>query len=73
MIGRVDRLCTHKAIEHYKAKGLDFSMLFHQSEQTDPEKRYNSSVQAKRLDDHLDWEIIKKAQVAIDTVGRKSV
>jgi len=67
MVGRVDRLCTHKAIEHYKAKGLDFSMLFYQPEQTGSEQRYNSSVQAKRLDDHLDWEIIKKAKSAIDT------
>jgi glutamate synthase domain-containing protein 2 len=30
MVGRVDRLCVRKAINHYKAKGLDFSAVFHQ-------------------------------------------
>jgi glutamate synthase domain-containing protein 2 len=29
MVGRVDMLCTKKAIEHYKAKGLDFSAILH--------------------------------------------
>ncbi len=67
MVGRVDRLSTRKAIDHYKAKGLDFSMLFYQPEHTDAKQRYNSSVQPKRLDDHLDWDIIKKAQSAIET------
>jgi glutamate synthase domain-containing protein 2/glutamate synthase domain-containing protein 3 len=29
MVGRVDRLETRKAIEHWKAKGVDFSAIFH--------------------------------------------
>jgi glutamate synthase (ferredoxin) len=32
MIGRVDRLEVKKAIEHWKAKGLDFSNVLHQPE-----------------------------------------
>ena len=67
MVGRSDRLSTHKAIEHYKAKGLDFSALFYQPEQAGSVQRYNSSEQPKRLDDHLDWEIIKKVEAAIET------
>ncbi len=67
MIGRSDRLCTRKAIEHYKAKGLDFSMLFYQPEQIGSVQRYNSGTQSKRLDDHLDWDIIKKVEAAIET------
>ena len=30
MVGRVDRLDVNKAIDHYKARGLDFSKVFHQ-------------------------------------------
>ncbi len=30
MIGRSDRLETNQAVEHYKAKGLDFSPIFYQ-------------------------------------------
>ncbi len=29
MIGRVDRLETREAVDHWKAKGLDFSSIFH--------------------------------------------
>ena len=65
MVGRSDRLCATKAVEHYKAKGLDFSMLFYQPQQGDDTQRYNSSAQPKRLDDHLDWEILKKVEPAI--------
>jgi glutamate synthase (NADPH) large chain len=32
MIGRSDLLDTKKAIDHYKAKGLDFSKIFHRPE-----------------------------------------
>ncbi len=30
-------------------------------------QRYNSGTQSKRLDDHLDWDIIKKVEAAIET------
>src|SRR4029077_12562507 len=30
MVGHVDRLDVKKALEHYKARGLDFSKVFHQ-------------------------------------------
>jgi len=30
MVGAVHRLSVHKAIDHYKAKGLDFSAIFYQ-------------------------------------------
>ena len=29
MIGRVDKLKAHKAVDHWKAKGLDLSPLLH--------------------------------------------
>jgi glutamate synthase (NADPH) large chain len=36
MIGRVDRLIVKKAVDHWKARGLDFSQILYQPE-ADPE------------------------------------
>ena len=66
MIGRVDRLQTGKAIDHWKAKGLDFSAIFHQPDTDDPKALRLSSQQQYKLDDHIDWQIIDKAKPAID-------
>jgi glutamate synthase domain-containing protein 2/glutamate synthase domain-containing protein 1/glutamate synthase domain-containing protein 3 len=66
MIGRVDRLQTSKAINHWKAKGLDFSAIFHQPDVSEGNgKRYTNS-QANKLGDHLDWQILEKAGPAIE-------
>jgi len=66
MIGRVDKLQTRKAIDHWKAKGLDFSAIFHRPDISDGNgKRYTNS-QADKLSDHLDWQILEKAKPAID-------
>jgi len=66
MVGRVDKLQTSKAIDHWKAKGLDFSAIFHQGGNCDENgKRYTNS-QADKLSDHLDWQILDKAKSAIE-------
>jgi len=66
MIGRVDKLQTSKAIDHWKAKGLDLSSILHQPDFSDGNgKRYTNS-QTDKLGDHLDWQIIEKAQPAIE-------
>ncbi|MBN1123405.1 MAG: glutamate synthase large subunit, partial [Sedimentisphaerales bacterium] len=67
MIGRVDRLKMQKGIEHYKAKGLDFSRIFQQPQVQDGTQRRLSDKQVDKHGDHLDFEILKQAQAAIDT------
>jgi glutamate synthase (NADPH/NADH) large chain len=67
MVGRVDLLQTSKAIEHWKAKGLDFTMVFHQPDASDQDQLRLSSQQASKLDDHLDWQILKKVEPAISS------
>jgi glutamate synthase domain-containing protein 3 len=72
MVGRVDRLQTSSAIDHWKAKGLDFSAIFHQPNVSGGNgKRYTNS-QPDKLSDHLDWQILEKAKPAIDQ-GQKTV
>ncbi|HEV2947679.1 MAG TPA: glutamate synthase-related protein, partial [Gemmataceae bacterium] len=54
MIGRVDKLETRQAVDHFKAKGLDFSQIFHQPEVPDTVGRYCRIPQDHGLDKALD-------------------
>src|SRR5213079_145049 len=40
MVGRTDKLETRQAVEHFKAKGLDFSQIFYQPKVADSVGRY---------------------------------
>ncbi len=70
MVGRVDRLKIKDAINHWKAKGLDFSAIFHQPDTDDPKALRLSSQQPNKLNDHIDWQIIEKAKPAIEKTER---
>jgi glutamate synthase (NADPH/NADH) large chain len=60
MIGRSDRLRMQKAISHWKAKGLDYSAIFHQPDTSDGRATRCIVCQPDRLADHLDWQILEK-------------
>jgi glutamate synthase domain-containing protein 2/glutamate synthase domain-containing protein 1/glutamate synthase domain-containing protein 3 len=66
MIGRVDLLGTRKTIDHWKAKGLDFSAIFLKPDTSDGQAIRVMNRQADKLADHLDWQIIEKAKAAIE-------
>ena len=65
LIGRVDLLDTKKGIAHWKAKGLDFSRVFHQPEVPADVPRYHVDVQDHGLERALDIKLIEKCQPAI--------
>ena len=71
MVGRVDMLCTRKAIGHYKAKGLDFSAIFYKPDTSDGRAIRKINPQPDKLADHLDWQILEKIKSAIDS-GQKA-
>ncbi|MGF1641227.1 MAG: glutamate synthase large subunit [Rhodospirillales bacterium] len=71
MIGRSDRLDTVAAIDHWKAKGLDFSRLFHQVDAGPHVARYNCERQDHGLDGALDHMLIERARPALE--ARKPV
>ncbi|NQT02668.1 MAG: glutamate synthase large subunit [Planctomycetes bacterium] len=73
MIGRVERLGIRKAIEHWKAKGLDYSAIFHQPAANDGKAIRLSSQQPNKLEDHIDWQILKKAKPAIEKKKRTTI
>jgi glutamate synthase (ferredoxin) len=54
MVGRTDKLEMKKAIDHYKARGLDFSPIFYQPDVPPTVGRYCSIAQDHGLDKSLD-------------------
>ncbi len=50
MIGRSDRLEMRKAVEHWKARGLDFSKILYQPDVPEDVGRYHQIEQFHGLD-----------------------
>jgi glutamate synthase (NADPH/NADH) large chain len=66
MIGRSDRLELRPALDHWKARGLDFTRVFHQPAVADSVHRYHCVEQDHGLDRALDHELIDKARAALE-------
>jgi len=66
MVGRSDRLRMHRALLHWKAKGLDLSAVFHRPDTAGGRAVRCIVPQADRLGDHMDWETLKHAEGAIE-------
>ncbi len=66
MIGRSDRLEMRPALDHWKARGLDFTRIFHMVPARPGVARYNSETQDHGLDKALDHVLIAKARPAIE-------
>jgi glutamate synthase (NADPH/NADH) large chain len=66
LIGRADLLDKSKAIEHWKAKGLDFSKIFHLPEVDANAPRYQVEEQEHGLEKALDHKLIAQAKLALD-------
>ena len=60
MIGRCDRLDARKAVDHWKAKGVDFSKILHQPEVPTDVGRFCTEVQDHGLDRALDLTVLQK-------------
>jgi hypothetical protein len=66
MIGRVDRLQAQKAIEHWKAKGLDLSPLLHRPQVGPEVATFCVQKQDHGLADILDNTLIELCRPAIE-------
>jgi glutamate synthase (NADPH/NADH) large chain len=66
MIGRVDRLDVIRAIEHWKAKGVDLGRLLHRVPVKPGVAIYNCERQDHHLDKALDNELIAASLPALD-------
>jgi glutamate synthase domain-containing protein 2/glutamate synthase domain-containing protein 3 len=66
MIGRVDMLDGRAAIEHWKARGLDFTALLHRPQVPEGIATYACEVQDHGIDAALDHKLIELARDAIE-------
>ena len=58
MVGRTDRLVVKKVIDHYKAKGLDYSSILHQPDVGPEVGRYCQIPQDHNLENSLDNKVL---------------
>ncbi len=73
MVGRVDKLSTHRAIDHWKAKGLDFSAIFRRPEPGNGQALRQVNPQPCKTDDNIDWKILEKAKPALEDLQRTTI
>ena len=66
MVGRVDMLETRDAIEHWKARGLDFSSILYNPQVPSRIGRHCTIAQDHGLNEALDYKLIDHARDAID-------
>ncbi|GAA5176447.1 glutamate synthase-related protein [Niveibacterium umoris] len=72
LIGRADLLDKKKAISHWKAKGLDFSRIFHLPEVPESVARRATDTQDHLLERALDHKLIEQAKPALEKGERVS-
>ncbi len=64
LVGRVDLLNLRPGIEHWKARGLDFSRVFHAVPSSGP--LFQAEEQDHALDHALDHQLIERSKPAIE-------
>ena len=66
MIGRSDLLDMRRGVEHWKARGLDFSRVFHQPAMPVTVARHHCETQDHELGGALDHQLLREAMPAIE-------
>jgi glutamate synthase domain-containing protein 2/glutamate synthase domain-containing protein 1/glutamate synthase domain-containing protein 3 len=67
MVGRVDMLDTRNALDHWKAKGLDFSAILHNPPMPTRVARHCVQPQDHGLAQALDYKLIEHAAEALES------
>jgi glutamate synthase (NADPH/NADH) large chain len=66
MIGQIQMLDQRKLLEHWKAKGLDFTRLFAKPKADANTKIFKCEAQDHKIDAVLDRKLIAESQAALD-------
>ena len=66
LIGRTELLDTDDAIDHWKAQGVDLSMILAMPELPPETPRHRTRPQVPVLDDALDWELVRACAPALE-------
>ncbi|KAA3630168.1 MAG: glutamate synthase subunit alpha, partial [Proteobacteria bacterium] len=67
MVGHADRLDVRKAVNHWKAEGLDFGGVFTVPEAADNVEIYNCQVQEHGLEKAIDRQLIERGAPALES------
>jgi len=70
LVGRADLLDTRQGIEHWKAKGLNFSRIFHRVDMPAEVSRSHRESQDHGLHNALDNMLIRRAAPALEKLER---
>ncbi len=73
LIGRTELLDMKKGVEHWKAKGLDFSRIFKMPDMPADVARYNTEKQDHGLEKALDNRLIELARPALEHSEKVSI
>jgi glutamate synthase (NADPH/NADH) large chain/glutamate synthase (ferredoxin) len=65
MTGRTDLLQVDAAIDHWKARGVDLTHILHFPELPEGAVRRRIKPPPPVLEDHLDWELLRRAELAV--------
>ncbi|MFD2589190.1 glutamate synthase large subunit [Croceitalea marina] len=65
MVGQVQKLDRKKAINHYKASGIDLTPILHQVDVPAGTKFYNTQKQQHNVDKSIEFDIIEKANPSL--------
>ncbi len=65
MVGQVQKLDRKKAINHYKASGIDLTPILHQVDVPAGTKFYNTQKQQHDVDKSIEFDIIAKANPSL--------
>ena len=65
MVGQVQKLDRKKAIEHYKASGIDLSPILYQIDVPEGTKLYHTEIQEHSVKNSIEFDIIAKAHPAM--------
>ncbi|PWB62940.1 MAG: glutamate synthase large subunit [Bradyrhizobiaceae bacterium] len=66
MVGQMQMLDKRKLVDHWKARGLDFSRLFTKPEAAESVAIHNCEKQDHKIHDIIDRKLIAEARAAID-------
>ena len=65
MVGQVQKLDRKKALEHYKAAGIDLTPILYQVDVPKGTKFYNTQKQKHDIEKSIEFEILEKAHPAL--------
>jgi glutamate synthase domain-containing protein 2/glutamate synthase domain-containing protein 1/glutamate synthase domain-containing protein 3 len=66
MIGRTDLIEMDAAIDHWKARGVDLTMILTAPDVPAGAPRHRTRPQVPVLDDALDWELVRRCAPALE-------